>query len=294
MHPLESMAESDLVSLVRVGGRLLGSRRLLGQGYRSNRLRAGSGSEFLDHREYIDGDDIRRIDWRTSARSRLPQIRRYCDEAAADWFVVLDNSASMAVAGSGKWALALQCAAAACYLLLHLGNRVSLLIFSDRLQRVVPPGWGYAHGALVFRTLRNLVPARSGGGSRLRSCAERITPLNPVFVISDFLTADGMKRDLDLLAGRGDRVHALQILSPGDFALPNRPQVRVRDPESGQAIDAGLDADGRDRLRRAQAEFRAELADHCRRKRIGFSRHGDDEHWKSVLVDHLRGGGKSP
>ena len=92
MHPLELLNEAELGSLARVVDRLLNTRHLLAPGQRTNRLRPGFGIEFLDHREYGPGDDIRDVDWRTSARSRQPQIRRYCDEAATDWFILLDSA----------------------------------------------------------------------------------------------------------------------------------------------------------------------------------------------------------
>ena len=115
MHPLELLNEAELGSLARVVDRLLNTRHLLAPGQRTNRLRPGFGVEFLDHREYSPGDDIRAVDWRSSARSRHPQIRRYSDEAASDWCILLDCSSSMAFGRNRKWSLAVQCAAAMAY-----------------------------------------------------------------------------------------------------------------------------------------------------------------------------------
>ena len=64
MHPLESLNEAELGNLARVVDRLLINRHLLAPGQRTNRLRPGCGIEFLDHREYSPGDDIRAVDWR--------------------------------------------------------------------------------------------------------------------------------------------------------------------------------------------------------------------------------------
>ena len=116
--------------MTRVADRLLNTQHLLAPGHRSSQRRAGSGIEFLDHREFTPGDDPRRIDWRATARHRHPQVRRYCDEAAADWYIAVDCSASMMFGQAEKWALAVQCAAAMAYLLIHLDNRVALLLFS--------------------------------------------------------------------------------------------------------------------------------------------------------------------
>jgi uncharacterized protein (DUF58 family) len=293
MHPLELLNEAELGNLARAADRLLTNRHLLAPGQRSNRLRPGSGIEFLDHREYSPGDDIRAVDWRASARSRHPQLRRYSDEAAADWFILLDCSSSMAFGHREKWALALQCTAAMAYLLIHLGNRVSILLFTDRVERVVPLGRGYRHYAGIMQTLRQALAADSGAGSSLRCCVSGIKRNSSIFVISDFLAADGMQDGLDALSMRGDKLHALQILSRHDYRLPAQQAVRFRDVESGATMTAGVNAGQRQAYLQACQDFNTRLAQYCRRKHIHFSRHDAAVAWKSVLLNHLKTGGRT-
>ena len=294
MHPLELLNEAELGNLARVVDRLLNTRHLLAPGQRTSHLRAGFGIEFLDHREYIAGDDIRNVDWRASARSRHPQIRRYCDEAATDWFILLDCSSSMAFGRTEKWALAVQCAAAMAYLLIHLGNRVSILIFSDRIERMVPLGRGYSHYASILHGLRQTTPADSGSGSDLRCCVSSIKRNSPVFVISDFLAADSMQNGLDALSKRGDRLHSMQILSSHDHQLPPGQSARFRDVETGAMITADTSAPQRRKYQQSFENFKNSLSAYCQSKHIHFSRHADDENWKSVLVEHLKNGGNLP
>jgi len=288
MHPLGALNEAELGSLTRVADRLLNTHYLLSRGHRPIRLQAGFGIEFLDHREFSPGDDIRNIDWRVTARSRHPQIRRYCDEAAADWFIALDCSASMAIGDGEKWALAVQCAAAMAYLLIHLDNRVGILLFSNRVEQMAPLGRGYTHYASILQTLRRIRPPASGGGSDLRSCVSRIKRHSPVFVISDFLAADSMKGGLEALSIRGDRLHALQILSNRDYQLPAETRARFRDVETGETITTDLGSTEQERYRVAFDDYCGSLAMHCRKQRIRFSRHMDNEGWKSTLAAHLR------
>ena len=294
MHPLEALNESELTSLTRAADRLLNTHRLLAPGHRPYRQRAGFGIEFLDHREFTSGDDIRNVDWRASARSRQPQIRRYCDEAAADWFIALDCSASMAIGQGEKWALAVQCAAALAYLLIHLGNRAGILLFSNRVEHMIPLGRGYTHYAGILRTLRLITPPASGGGSSLRSCVCRIRRHSPVFVISDFLAPDRMQDGLDALSIRGDRLHALQILSSRDYQIPEQERVRFMDVETAQAVTVDLGHSQRELYHHALDSFCESLAGHCRKQRIRFSRHTNDESWKSVLTSHLLEGNRQP
>lgn len=291
MHPLEALNESELSSLTRVADQLLNTRHLLAPGHRPSQRRPGSGIEFLDFREFMPGDDIRDVDWRATARSRHPQIRRYCDEVAADWFIALDCSASMAASsgdGNGKkWQLAVQSAAAMAYLLIHLGNRVSILLFSNRIEQMVHLGRGYTHYASILQMLRQFTPAMSGGGSDLRSCVFRIKRRSPVFVISDYLTADSMRDGLNALSIRGDRLHALQILSSQDYLLPTEQCVRFKDIETGQTITAELNNNEREQHHMALDSLSDSLSVYCRKQDILFSSHMDNETWKSVLIDHL-------
>jgi uncharacterized protein (DUF58 family) len=292
MHPLESLNEAELGSLARVVDRLLNTRHLLAPGLRTNRLRPGFGIEFLDHREYSPGDDIRNVDWRSSARSRQPQVRRYCDEAATDWFILLDCSSSMVFGPNLKWPLAVQCAAAMAYLLIHLGNRVSILMFADRIEHKLPLGRGYSHYASILQILRQVTPADFGSGSNLRGCVSSIKRNSPVFVISDFLAADGMQEGLEAISRRGDRLHSIQILSNHDYQLPSGQSASFRDVETGAIMTTDIGNAQREKYQQAFEDFKTSLSTYCRNKRIHFSRHADDETWKSVLVEHLRNGGK--
>jgi uncharacterized protein (DUF58 family) len=264
---------------------------MLAAGQRPDRLRAGSGIEFLDRRDYIPGDNLRDVDWRASARSRHPQVRRYCDEFSSDWSVLLDCSSSMALQPTAKWPLALQCAAAMSYLLLHLGHRVSILAFTDRVEHMLPPGRGYSHYAAILRGLRKITPAQTGSGSNLRSCVSRIRRDSPVFVISDFLAEDAMRDGLEKLSRRSGRLHSLQIVSDLDFREPQGSQLRLRDVETGKTITADIGAAEREEYRRSVRDFEDSLSAYCRAQRIPFSRHADDESWKAALTRHLLGSG---
>ena len=292
MHPLAALDEAELASLARVADRLLENRHLLAPGQRSNRSRSGFGIEFLDRREYSPGDDIRALDWRASARSRHPLVRRYCDEASSDWFILLDCSSSMAFGRGEKWTLALQCAAAMAYLLIHLGNRVGVAVFSDRVEHMLPPGRGQAHYAAILRQLRDIRPAARGSGSRPGCCAARIRRNSPLFVISDFLRADAMRTDLDLLGKLCDRLHSIQILDEDDCRPPPR-GWRLQDVESGTVTETGIGEQQLSYYPRALETFELELERYCRRQRIHFSRHKSAEPWKSVLVEHLKNAGNS-
>ena len=149
---------------------------------------------------------------------------------------------------------------------------------------MVPLGRGYTHYASILQMLRQFKPAKSGGGSDLHSCVLHIKRHSPVFVISDFLTADSMQDGLNALSIRGDRLHALQILSSQDYQLPAEQNVRFKDVETGESITAELNDSERKRHHMALASLSVSLADYCRKQDIRFSTHIDNENWKSVLI----------
>jgi uncharacterized protein (DUF58 family) len=288
MHPLEALHERELRQLSRIADQLLSSRLCLAPGQRPDRLHAGFGAEFLDHREFAPGDDIRDIDWRASARSRHPQIRRYWDEAAADWTLCLDVSASMGL--DGKWALALQCTAALAYLLIHLDHRVAVLLFSDRLQQRVPLGRGYKHYARLLRILKQASPRRFGGGTDLRTCIRYVKRRSQVFVISDFLVEDGLQAGLERLWLLCERIHTLQI-----YALDTPPaqdeMARLQDVETGETLTVAHPDRQRQAYHQALESFGNTLGGYCRQRHIRFSRASSEQAWKPVLVEHFRRAG---
>jgi hypothetical protein len=159
---------------------------------------------------------------------------------------------------------------------------------------MVPLGRGYTHYASILRTLRRITPPDAGGGSDLRSCVSRIRRHSPVFVISDFFTADRMQDGLDALSIRGDRLHALQIVSSLEYQVPEENQVRFRDVETARTITVDLGDTERENYRIALDRFCDSLADYCRKQRIRFSHHMNDENWKSVLAAHLLQGNRQP
>ena len=161
---LLAIDEGELSRIARVADRLLAGHPIFTEGGTRRRLRSGRGTDFLDFRAYTPGDDLRQVDWRASARRPNLLVRRYHDEAAAQWYVCLDRSASMRAPDGEKWLLAVRIAAAFLYLLLHRSNRAGLLTFSNDIDAHCPAG----HGRRQYR--KTLSPsARAPGGVWRRS-----------------------------------------------------------------------------------------------------------------------------
>ncbi|MCB1858891.1 MAG: DUF58 domain-containing protein [Gammaproteobacteria bacterium] len=291
-EPLATLNEADLQRLARVAERLFAGRPQLTPGTQPHRLHAGQGVEFLDHRNYQPGDNVRDIDWLATARSRRPQVRRFRNETSSDWYICLDNSASMGL-HLGKWSLAVQLAAALAYLLIHLDNRVSIILFSDRVDSLRPLGRGQRAYAGILHLLGSIPPPTRGGGSQLGVCLPHLSRGCHFAVISDFLVTEGMHRDLALLASIGEDTQAIQVLAPGDSQVTAMGNATLIDIESGESclIDA---ASVSNRLAAERLASRVlALATHCKRHRIGFSSCTSVQHWREVLLEHLMKPGRT-
>jgi uncharacterized protein (DUF58 family) len=288
-HPLDDICESELARLARVADPLLAGRPLVSAGHRPNRMRAGHGYEFLDYQNYVAGEDLRNIDWRATARSRHPQLRRFRDEQTSDWHICLDCSASMTVMDDRKWRLAVQVTAALSYLLLHIGHRVTLLGFSERCTVLLPSGRGRHHYARLARILRDTAPVRNGGGSDLLQCALRMPPRQQVIIVSDFLMRGEMQPALRRMLTTGRNLQLMHIFDEAEFDLsPMANPVELLDVESLEQRPVTLTKDVMQSARQALHTLRDDLSRFCARQGIRYSAYSTSEDWKTIVIRYIK------
>lgn len=228
----------------------------------------GRGVEFAEVREYEPGDDVRSIDWNVSARMGRAFVKKFTEERELTVVLAVDASGSQRFGtGRGEKAeLAAEISALIAFSAIRNSDRVGLLLFTDRIERFVPPRRGREH---ALRVLRDLVALETRGrGTDLAGAIEVlrrvVTKRAVVFLVSDF-QAQGYERPLRVLARKHDVV-ALLVSDPRESALPGGALVAARDPESGamRLLDGGSD-----RIRRAYAaraeEGRARVLESLRR-----------------------------
>lgn len=282
---LMSVGEGDLKKIARAAHLLDIESPAFGTGQCPHRTRAGQGTEFLDFRNYHPGEDTRHLDWRVSARLGRPQVRTYRDELSADWQLCLDRSTSMGTPDGNKWMLAVQLAAAFTYMLLHTGNRVGLVQFSNRVDDICPLGRGRLQYVRIAEQLGNSDSQGQGGGSNLSSTTTALRPGTHLVIISDFLVPDAMKSDIERLRSPGRKIHAIQILSPSETDL-NDPGTRsVRDVESGRrvTVNSGVGRAALSRLHRWQVDLQSFSA----KNGIRLSSCSAVDQWQDVMLRHI-------
>jgi uncharacterized protein (DUF58 family) len=217
----------------------------------------GRGVEFREVREYVPGDDIRSIDWNVTARNDAPFVKQFEEERELTVMLAADVSGSGRF-GSGERTKA-ETAAELCGVLAFAAisnkDKVGLLLFSDHVEKYIPPAKGRSH---VLRIIRELLTHRPAGrgtdlDAPLQTLGRVLKRKATVFLVSDFW-ADDFERSLRTVARRHDCV-AVRLRDPRETDLPDVGLVHWRDAETGReaVIDTG------------SAAVRAQLAERARR-----------------------------
>ena len=253
--------------------------------------RKGQSAEFMQHRQYLPGDDLRRLDWRVFARSDRLVTREYEEYTNLDVVIGLDASGSM---GYGtlelnKIEFCRRCAAMLCYLLLGQRDAFGLTILRDRVARYLRPQSSRKHLVEVLRQLVEAQPTGltdfAGGVEQLLNQVRRRSVF--VFFSDCYQDPEPLTRALGMLAVRGHDVVLYQVYDPAEAELPFAGFTLFRDLEG-----EGLDAVDPLEIRRA---YRDVFAEHTLRIKEGTSRFGTEFHsipvsvaWDEILAGLLR------
>lgn len=253
MASLETLAR---IRKIQIRSRKLVSELLAGA-YRS--AFKGQGLEFVEVREYQPEDDVRYIDWMITARMGKPYVKVYQEERQLTVMLVVDISASSRF-GTGlrqKNAVMAEIGALLAFSAIENNDKIGLILFSDGVEKYVPPKSGLRHTLRLIRELLAFEPTRRGTdlGQALHFLG-RVQPKSCVcFILSDFLS-DGYEQSIKVAAKRFDLI-AVRITDPREGLLPKLGLFRVRDLESDETrwIDASS-AETRSRFS-SRAETRA-------------------------------------
>ena len=186
----------------------------------------GFSVEFAQHREYVPGDDLRRIDWKVFARSDRHYIKEYEEETNLVAYVMVDISESMRY-GSGELSkLHYGCyvAASLIYLMLNQRDSVGLVLFDDRVRRVIRDSSNPGHRLQLFDALESIRPeGRTEFGQVLDHMMGQMRRRGMVVLISDLLgDPDRLLAGLKHLRHRRHEVIVLHVLDAAELTFPFR------------------------------------------------------------------------
>jgi uncharacterized protein (DUF58 family) len=227
----------------------------------------GFGIDLADLREYRFGDDARTIDWNATARLQEPHVRQFNeDREVTAWFLVdLSRSVDFGGAQRTKRAMAVDFVALVARLLTRHGNRVGALLYTDRVDCVLPAQPGRRHVLhLVDRLQKTGVdPTSKQQPTQLRELFDQalqtIKRRSLVMVVSDFISDPGWARGLAALGQRHD-VLAVRLYDALEMDLPDVGLVVMEDAETGQQLFVDThDSRFRERFAALAAEREAAL-----------------------------------
>lgn len=203
----------------------------------------GRGMEFSEVREYQFGDDIRSIDWNVSARFNHPFVKVFEEERELTVMLLVDlsHSGNFGSITQMKNEIAAEICAVMAFSAIKNNDKVGLILFTDRIERFVPPKKGRSHILRIIRELISFQP--SGSGTSIRQALEYFNHVNKkrsiAFLISDFID-DGYDKILRIISRKHD-VIAVELSDPREEALPNVGLIKLRDAEtqSERWVDTG-------------------------------------------------------
>jgi uncharacterized protein (DUF58 family) len=198
----------------------------------------GRGMEFEEVREYSFGDDVRMIDWNVTARMGHPYVKLYREEREMTMMLLVDLSTSQKF-GSGqrlKSELAAELAAVLAYTAIKSNDKVGLIIFTDRVEKFIPPKKGRGHVWRVIREILSFSPVQKD--TRIEVALDYLNRVvnkrSIAFLVSDFLTT-GFEKSLKIANQKHDLV-AVHLSDPREEAIPKIGLVELEDAETGERV----------------------------------------------------------
>jgi uncharacterized protein (DUF58 family) len=231
----------------------------------------GHGLEFSELREYQYGDEPRRINWQITAKTGKPFVKRYIEERELTLFFIVDLSASGSFGSSErtKTETATELCALLSFSAIKNSDKVGLIIFTDKIEKIIPPGRGKRHVLRIINELLTFKP--QGAATDINKALDYFGHLHAkrsvAFIISDFQDS-GFEKTAAVIARQHDLI-AVSISDPAEYSLPNVGMVSLCDPETGET--ALIDTSSkkvRDKFNHDALKRKAELHDMLTRHNI--------------------------
>ena len=260
---LASLSSLELVARTVVDGALMGLHRSPFFGF---------SQEFAEYRQYVEGDDLRFVDWNVYARTDRTYIKRFLGETNSHLMLLVDSSASMGFASGSvsKFRYAQMLAASLAYLATSQHDAVGTLVFDEQVRHFRPPSSRSGQLHAVLHLLDAAQPAhRTDLQAPFARFQEHVARRGLVAVISDFYCdPDAMLQAVRPLAWQGQDVVLMQLLDPFELRPELRGTTLLEDMETGETLEVSPDF--------LQREYRDKVQAHIAALRTAAVRAGAD------------------
>ncbi len=288
---LKEVEASELLKKVRkieIKTRRLSKHLFAGQYHSAFK---GKGMTFSEVREYQYGDNIRDIDWNVTARFNRPYVKIYEEERELTVILMIDMSASRGFGSRQrlKQDLVTEIAAVLAFSAITNNDKIGVILFSDRVEKFIPPLKGRSHILRIIRELIEFVPSQKGTNisEALRFLTNAIRKRCTAFLISDFMSPSFY--DALRIANRKHEVMALRVMDERETVLPRMGLVHLLDAETGRQVV--IDSSGSDTRKEWQAwwaRHEAGLADSFNRSGVDWVTARTDEDYVKPLMNFFK------
>jgi uncharacterized protein (DUF58 family) len=246
----------------------------------------GRGIEFEDVREYQPGDEIRSIDWNVTARMNHPYVKNFREERDITVILVVDVSASSLFGGQHvlKKEMIAEIGAVLAFSAIKNNDKVGLLLFSDIIEKYIPPRKGIRHVLRIIRDLLAFQPKKTG--TDLKNALSYLGKVQRksgiCFLISDFIAKD-YSHEIALIAKRHDLI-SICVTDSYEHDFPKKGIVHLQDLESDETTISNTNTEKLQKRFQEDAKKRMELHEHTMKQAgAGFIKIRTDESYFDAL-----------
>ncbi|WP_315355761.1 DUF58 domain-containing protein [Segatella oulorum] len=221
----------------------------------------GRGMAFSEVREYRYGDDVRDIDWNVTARFHRPYVKVYEEERELTVMLLVDLSGSLDFGSvqQTKRDLVTEIASTLAFCAIQNNDKIGVILFTDRIEKYIPPKKGRKHILYIIHELLNFKPAgvRTDIGMAVSYLTRVMKRRCTAFLLSDFYSRSDFSKPIQIANSKHDVV-AIQVYDPRAKSLPDIGLMKVRDAETGHEMIIDTSSA---KLRQAHARYWIERED---------------------------------
>lgn len=221
----------------------------------------GRGMAFSEVREYQYGDDVRDIDWNVTARFHRPYVKVYEEERELTVMLLVDLSGSLDFGSvqQTKRDLVTEIASTLAFSAIQNNDKIGVILFTDRIEKYIPPKKGRKHILYIIHELLNFKPAgvRTDIGMAVSYLTRVMKRRCTAFLLSDFYSRSDFSKPIQIANSKHDVV-AIQVYDPRAKSLPDIGLMKVCDAETGHEMIIDTSSA---KLRQAHARYWIERED---------------------------------
>jgi uncharacterized protein (DUF58 family) len=251
----------------------------------------GFSVEFAEHRQYMPGDELRRIDWKVYARTGRHYVKQYEEETNLKAYIVLDSSNSMRYASPGnvsKFEYASSIAAALSYLMIRQQDAVGLALFGSALGTFLPPHATRTYLRQLLIALQQAVPSgETAAASSLHQIADRIKRRGLVIILSDlFDDPSAVLTAIKHFRHKKNEVIVMHVLDPLERSFAFGSDAVFKDLETGERMTTQPWHIGR-AYREAMVAFTDRYRHECRDQSVDYVLLDTSMPYDTALIEYL-------